>query len=680
MEKAAFQLSRPKPVVDISMLNKLKRKANDSPDASPASAGNAQVMKKWKNAHGEGMPPVTGPLTSTATATATPGTPVAPTVDSVAIAPPTPVSTFKADRSTVAAATPSGKESARSKPTKPAKDSANTVPPVKPARQNAPTNASKPTSNAPSFEDSTMEGCMTRKQQVIEQEFNLAILLKHDELRLIEQELAKCQVALEQLRRCHLVPFPGAKGMSENVSLGAGAALKPLAGYTRPEAPAPWGVTDGPYTRHYARWLIPDAKFDPMPKSSANAYAGMHYYGVEGGRSTRGSFAYDAAVGGKFRNSRTSRDAGLKLSGLGDHTPPAPKIDPLIHKRSTDGQWVKLYCAECKSDKFSNTQGFLNHCRIKHNLVYKSHDAAAIACGIPIDMDEVTQGGTVAVPQTTTTTSTTTTVQPAATPASTVAPPVAGPEGSVHSLIKAAPSAAKSLPPRRVPPPKTITTPGNAGPVDSYFDTPVADPKAVSAGSFVASPQTPYISELLAKRGFSGNLQELLQDARTKIDMDSIESPVSEDESSQTTPITATAPVARLPANFGGIGIRPGSQKGQQLDKVRESSPHVVTHPALPPLQAADNIESEYVERSFDLSPHTMESNPGLVSDCEDDDDEEDDARSVPQMMDIDEPMDIVVEDGSDVESGRRKTLAVHRVHAEADSFCAAKAGSPSRK
>ena len=45
-------------------------------------------------------------------------------------------------------------------------------------------------------------------REAIESQFSLEILLKHNELRLINQELAKCQVGLEQLRRCHLIPYP----------------------------------------------------------------------------------------------------------------------------------------------------------------------------------------------------------------------------------------------------------------------------------------------------------------------------------------------------------------------------------------------------------------------------------------------------------------------------------------
>lgn len=50
-----------------------------------------------------------------------------------------------------------------------------------------------------------------------------------------------------------------------------------------------------------------------------------------------------------------------------------------------------------------------------------------------------------------------------------------------------------------------------------------------------------------------------------------------------------------------------------------------------------------------DLSPNTVESNPGLVSDHDDDDDEDvDDAHSQPDIIMHDH--DVVVEDASDVE------------------------------
>jgi ADA HAT complex component 1 len=74
-----------------------------------------------------------------------------------------------------------------------------------------------------------------------------------------------------------------------------------------------------------------------------------------------------------------------------------------------------------------------------------------------------------------------------------------------------------------------------------------------------------------------------------------------------------------------------------------------------------------------DLSPHAVESNPGLVSDHDDDDDEDaDDAHSQPDFILND---DVVVEDASDVEGVRERTGSRQGL----DSCCFAK-GEGSRK
>lgn len=61
----------------------------------------------------------------------------------------------------------------------------------------------------------------------------------------------------------------------------------------------------------------------------------------------------------------------------------------VVLRRSTDGLLVKLVCNNCQRGDFSSIQGFLNHCRIAHKVDYKSHDAAAIDCGRPVDENEV---------------------------------------------------------------------------------------------------------------------------------------------------------------------------------------------------------------------------------------------------------------------------------------------------
>ncbi|KAH0009240.1 hypothetical protein KCU80_g21562, partial [Aureobasidium melanogenum] len=181
----------------------------------------------------------------------------------------------------------------------------------------------------------------TRLQDVLEHQFNLEILLKHRELRLIEQELAKCQVALEQLRRCEVIPYPGASGLSESLSSGTGPALKPQPGFTQPQAPSPWGVTDGPYTRHYARWLLNDPTFDSLPFSQV--MPALDSYAMQSeGRSTRNS----GAGIGKTGRSRPTRDSFGNLNQALPNYPTQPrgKQGPLVIRRLADNLFVKLIC------------------------------------------------------------------------------------------------------------------------------------------------------------------------------------------------------------------------------------------------------------------------------------------------------------------------------------------------
>lgn len=89
-------------------------------------------------------------------------------------------------------------------------------------------------------------------------------MLKHRELRLIEQEIAKTQTCIEQLRRCTLLPFPGAEA-----SLSPQPNLIP--GHYAPLS----GLVDGPYTRHYRQWLLPDRRFDGSAADAAAYSTGM---------------------------------------------------------------------------------------------------------------------------------------------------------------------------------------------------------------------------------------------------------------------------------------------------------------------------------------------------------------------------------------------------------------------
>ncbi len=588
MEKATLHKSRPLSVAELPhFMNKIKRKRTDSPD--PTSAPHAHVVKKWKSTHDETKPVVA------ANNTAVLAGEVAPAVVKMVDVPK--VASVEVVTSSVEGASKDVTSTSQSMAIK--DESINTS-------------------------ATTMDSGLTAVQQAIEAQINYEILLKHNELRLIEQELAKCQVSLEQLRRCSLIPFPGAEGLSEDVSLGIGAALQPPPGYTTPQYAAPWGVMDGPYTRHYAKWLISDAKFDSISER-ALAQQAHGYFGHGEGRTTRGSFA-DINSASRGRTSRTSTGM-LKLAPLGETPAPAPKIDPLLHKRSTDGQWVRLYCAQCGHSTFSNTQGFLNHCRIKHNQVFKSHDQAAIACGVPVDVNEV--GNPVSA------------TEPASVPATT--PAVSFPTPTIPGIVH--PLATKSTP---APQAKAVHRDPSASSCD--------ESRVVTATSLKKSSSTPYLMAQAKNSGFQGDLKGLVDMMRSKVDLDVIEP--SDDEfaenSDTATPTSSIPPQhARLPitaslaatANKASLA-RPSSKKGKPS-----------SHARLPlSLPSMDNTEDDHpmLDSPVDFSPNTVESNPGLVSDHDDDDDDDaDDAHSQPDLVMNDH--DVVVEDASDMEGAQER-------------------------
>ena len=612
MEKSALHKPKPMPVVEIPAFLKqhIKRKRSDSPEPAPAP-----LVKKWKDAQGEVM----------SSAVPDPGNWVdgAVVVDSPREQTPT-VATAE-----VLEARPKAQPSKREGASK-----TKVVKSQKPAVKVEPSAADVSTA--------TMAPSLTALQQSIEAQINYEILLKHNELRLIEQELAKCQVSLEQLRRCSLIPFPGSDAPSLDVSSGVGAALQPPAGYTEPQYAAPWGVTDGPYTRHYAKWLISDVKFDPVSER-ALAQQAHGYFGMGEGRATRGSFA-EFGSSGKARTSRTSTGT-LKLPALGENPAPAPKIDPLLHKRSDNGQWVRLYCAACGHSNFSNTQGFLNHCRIKHNQVFKSHDAAAIACGVPVDTTE--GGNPVAATEPTTTPA-------ASTPA--VSFPVITNPGFVHPLVRAnAPELAKE--------------------VHRDFSTPrdTVKPNPPAKSNMTQSPTTPHLTALLQQRGFNGDLKALVETSRAKVDLDAMEASDDDlvDSAMQTPVLAKPTQLTRLP--FTAPNPTPAAKTPTRPG----SKGHAGAPPRLP-LAFSTHVPHAHAHDSHmlspvDLSPHAVESNPGLVSDHDDDDDEDaDDAHSQPDFIMND---DVVVEDASDVEGVQERTGSRQGL----DSCCFAK-GEPSRK
>jgi ADA HAT complex component 1 len=428
---------------------------------------------------------------------------------------------------------------------------------------------------------------------VIQTQISLEILLKHKELRLIDQEIAKCQVALEQLRRCSEIPFPATQSMSSAVSSGTGLSLRTSFPTPLPSSPAPWGVQDGPYSRHYAQWLLPDSQFDGgHPTVTTPAPVGKSPMTFRS--QSRGSFAETPLSA----TNRAQRSGKLKSLPAGYGQPKEKATGPMIVKRKSDGVSVKLVCPDCGRFDFGSAQGFINHCRIGHGRSFASHDAAADACGEVVQVDET--GAAVGV--------------------ELVATPTAG---NIHPLIRSA----------------KLLKPAPLRLVSSYPASANAQTPTQPSPSFRGSTATPNLSELIKGRGLGLDLESMVADAKTKVHL-----PESEDESDddeQESPVQsmaqgrhpqvagtkqpsrphkapASSPLTSSLLSNGGLNLRGGESRSHDRPRM------------ILPL----NEEASFEERSADTSP-TTESNqaPSLV-----DDDEEFEAHSPSSSSIFDEP------------------------------------------
>jgi ADA HAT complex component 1 len=479
---------------------------------------------------------------------------------------------------------------------------------------------------------------------IVEVEINQAILFKHNELRLIDQEMAKCQVALEQLRRCQLIPFPGVQEIDMRVAMHSAPALVAPNGMTIPREPAPWGVTDGPYTRHYASWLIPSPLFDPHAPEVMTPGASPY---PRDGRVTRGSGIDVTPTSAVYPSSRSARATGGRGRSSLEAQLPMQQRDPLVIKRIQDGQWVKLYCSECKPERsdFANVQGFLNHCRISHKLDYKSHEAAAIACGRVVQINE-----SAVVPEPLS-------AREAAPKASFPVPCSYSDRPVVHPLIKGSMKNREMLSPLQQIVPRSYSTP--TARKGSGLSTPTTP---TPHSSFKAAAETPYLSKLMAQRGFAGDFGCQVSETKRKVDL----SVYSDSESEPEMPNIKKPQTGKMkgPVASGRV-TNPKSLTGRQMKPTQASGMKPSTQrpvvPSLPPLvpfglspvsSSLPTPEIASADVDLQLSPNTSESNPGLVSDRDEEYDEDEmdvDVASNPSPR-PDSEVNVKIKDGEDEE------------------------------
>ena len=440
---------------------------------------------------------------------------------------------------------------------------------------------------------------LAKLRGAISRQFNLEILLKHNELRLIDQEIAKIQVALEQLRRCSVIPYPAMTSDADdilNVAHGKGITAPAIPGTIPAAQPPPWGVTEGPYTRHYAKWLLPDPVFDgAYPESAAQ---GSRAGKTIPERQTRGGKDISLPMTKPRPRAGFSRYQAVG-AGTGEYE---KTKGPMILKRALDGKLVKLVCSNCHREDFNSAQGFINHCRIAHSHNLASHEAAARECGQEIDPNEVV----ITAPETA---ALVTSTQPA----------VIG--GHVHPMNK---PQMPAIPKLSIPQPKSTTK-----------DTPPKHRPSTPAssdflGTFKPSTQVPHLSRLFAKLGKAVDLTAAVADATTKepnIEDESSSSSeggsdMDEDDDEEMTPTTHG--MARIPSRISTLG-GPSIPTSTNRPKSRKGPERAVRRPYTTQPKSTQITLPERKDTN-DLSPNTITSinAPSLTSDSENASSEED--------------------------------------------------------
>ncbi|KAI0927055.1 hypothetical protein AcV5_007694 [Taiwanofungus camphoratus] len=85
----------------------------------------------------------------------------------------------------------------------------------------------------------------------------------------------------------------------------------------------------------------------------------------------------------------TSRSSSTRVRGLPRAPPPPARKLLFLRDSNTDPPTIaKLACPDCKRSDFSNLQGLLNHCRIRHHREYGSHDECVQSCAVLVPQEE----------------------------------------------------------------------------------------------------------------------------------------------------------------------------------------------------------------------------------------------------------------------------------------------------
>jgi len=170
----------------------------------------------------------------------------------------------------------------------------------------------------------------------------------------------------------------------------------------------------------------------------------------------------------------------------------------------------------------------------------------------------------------------------------------------------------------------------------SQINTPVSGTPVTaspSTSSFHSTPlvpslSTPSLSKLFAKRGLGGDLEAAATKAKERVDLGPDNEDIEDETSAKGSPVIGTAGGAIRTVTGNSMNSVSGGQQSSKGHRQPRSRPR----PA--PISSGRSLDSALMPEPLqdsELSPHTADSNPGLVSDHDDDpaSDPEDDGHSV---------------------------------------------------
>ena len=176
-------------------------------------------------------------------------------------------------------------------------------------------------------------------REIISNQIDLEIQLKHKELNMTTEEIGKCESQMIALRKFFEIPSLISLNNEPN-----------------------------DFTVKYSNLLDKSlsAKFSSLSGKGDTTNANKQVPQNDSGP-LETKFTY------------RTRSATSSLRTYSSMSKP-PSVIGCLYRR-TDGVIVKLTCPDCNRSNFSSAQGFLNHSRIAHSKEYTSQDGAALQCG-----------------------------------------------------------------------------------------------------------------------------------------------------------------------------------------------------------------------------------------------------------------------------------------------------------